>query len=965
MKAIHAILAGGLLAALALWGCAQNPARPDHPSASTPSGSPAAPATRPAGPFGREVARLVYQPDEVVSVLDNGLVVIAKRVNSPVLSVQAFVRTGGAFEGKWLGGGLSHLLEHLVAGGSNARRSEAEGRIMLQQIGNDSNAGTSLNYTVYYINTTADNLDPAVDIITGWLFTASITPEEYRREYEVVQRELEMGQGEPSRVFWKLMLKNRYLVSPAGVPVIGYKEVIQGLTRDDVYAYYKLAYQPNNMVIALAGDLDPQQMLLAVQKHVAEVPPGREFDRNIAQEPPVLWPRTMVGTFPSLGQAQLCLAFPSVRLSHPDAYALDMLAAVLGQGESSILVETIRDEKQIATSVSTSNWTPDFVDGTFMINLNLPADRIPQATAAVLAEIERIKRDGVSKDRLGRAKTQMRAQRAFSQQTSEAVAESLAQDFLSTGDPHFSDRALDRWAAVTPEQVKQVAVQYLNSNQLLTTALVPEEAAGSEGLPRAVDLLRPSGPATQAPRQSAGKVVRTELGDGTILLLKRVPTAPIAVIQMYALGGLTAEDQQTNGLGNLTMQTLVRGTRTRSARDIAEFFDAIGGDISTQCGNNSWSWSAACLKDDLARTLEVFADVVKNPAFAENEVAAMKNRIAQTIARQDADWMSQSMRFFRGAYFGPANSPYQFMPIGTKQNVQGFTPQQMRDWYENRILKARRVLAIYGDIDIDQARTLAAAQFGAERPSPPAIAAPPQSPALPAAAAGQASVTVRRVHVRKSANPQCGVVIGFAADPVIGSQVNYPLTLADVMTSGYNMPTGYLHEVLRGRGLVYVVHAYVMPGRSAEYPGAFVVYAGCDPKNATKVVDLILENVARLQGSAADIQADWFERAKRLTITSDAMDNQTPSAQAQTAALNELFGLGHDHHERFAGRIGALGLADVQSVARGLLRECVVTVNTSDPEAVKVREGTRVFTSFPPVDLTPRGVEHDSPSTGR
>src|SRR5688572_26631453 len=94
-----------------------------------------------------EVSRLVYERDEIVSVLRNGMVVIAKRVTSPVVSVRGYVRTGGVYEAQWLGGGLSHLLEHLVAGGTNERRSEEQNKTLLQQIGNNSNAYTTSDHT--------------------------------------------------------------------------------------------------------------------------------------------------------------------------------------------------------------------------------------------------------------------------------------------------------------------------------------------------------------------------------------------------------------------------------------------------------------------------------------------------------------------------------------------------------------------------------------------------------------------------------------------------------------------------------------------------------------------------------------------------------------------------------------------------------------------------------------------------
>src|SRR5206468_2719402 len=142
--------------------------------------------------YGAEVSRMVNERDEIVTTLRNGMVVIVKRIPSPVLSVRGYALTGGVYEGKWLGGGLSHLLEHLVAGGSNGRRTEEQNRDLLQRIGNNSNAYTTDDHTAFFVNTTKSHLEEAIDLVTGWMLTAAITPAEYRREYEVVQRELEM-----------------------------------------------------------------------------------------------------------------------------------------------------------------------------------------------------------------------------------------------------------------------------------------------------------------------------------------------------------------------------------------------------------------------------------------------------------------------------------------------------------------------------------------------------------------------------------------------------------------------------------------------------------------------------------------------------------------------------------------------------------------------------------------------------
>jgi zinc protease len=916
--------------------------------------------------YSAESYRLVSEKDEIASVLRNGLVVITKRVASPVVAVRGVALTGGVYEGKWLGGGLSHLLEHLVAGGSNGRRSEEQNKELLQAIGNNSNAFTTEDHTAFFVNTTPEHMEQAVDLVTGWMFTASITPDEYRREYQVVQRELEMGKGEPDRQLFYMMASNRYRVSPARVPVIGYQAVIQGLSRDDVYSYFKQAYVPNNMMFVVAGNVDPEKMLKAVEKF-SDYAPGREFSHDIQQEPAVLAPRTLAATFPKLGEARLNLAFPSVSLYGQDMYAMDLLAAVLGQGESSILTEELRDKRQLVSGITADDETPAYASGSFDVMMELPPEKVQEATKAVLDVLESAKTKPIEEDRLQRAKSMLRAAHIAQIQKVEDLAGQLTDDFMTTGDTHFSELYLKRIDQLTPKDLQAVAKKYFDRGKLITTALFPAEYAGAAGLPKVEDILRPAATTQEVAQKQSGpsEVQRTVLDDGTVLLVKRIPTSPLVSVQMYALGGLTAEDAKTNGLGNLTMHMLTRGTKTRSAAQIAEFFDSIGGEVSATCGNNTWAWAASFLSKDLDKALPAYADVVNNPTFPEDEAAAMKKRTESAIAAQDADWFAQAGRFFRQKFYGPMNSPYQFVALGTEKNVESFTPEQMRDWYEKKVQTAPRVLAIYGDVDPDHVKQLAADLLGkgAKRPEP-------QRPTQPSERQGgqtseTPSINVTRVEVQKTEQELAGVVIGFKSDSVIGDPTNYTLDVIDTLTSGFTYPTGYIFETLRGLGLVYVADARNAPGRDAALPGTFEAYAGTGPENVNKVVELTLENIARVEGSEKDVNMDWFKRSKELMVVADAMENETPTAQAQLAAVDEVLGLGYDYHKQFPDAVRAVTLDQVRQVARQRLRDCIVTISTPRPDLVNIKPGVRTYSSFPPVDLAPKGVTHDVSSGGK
>jgi len=499
---------------------------------------------------------------------------------------------------------------------------------------------------------------------------------------------------------------------------------------------------------------------------------------------------------------------------------------------------------------------------------------------------------------------------------------------------------------------------------LLTTALLPAEWAGAAGLPKAEDLLRSQGATPSEKikdRQPSGQVVRAQLDNGTVLLLKRISTSPLVVMQMYSLGGVTAEDAKTNGIGNLTMDLLTRGTKTRSAQDIATYLDGIGGDMGGACNNNTWSWSANCLTADFEKTFDLFADVVNNPSFPDGEIQQMKKRLHAAIASEDAQWDAQTFRYFRKQFFGPMNSPYQFTARGTMENVDSFTRDQITNWYEQKVLHGRRVLAIYGDIDVDKAKSLATDLLGkGPRLEGGSLSSDrTETPAAENQKGSEASINVDEVKVQKTEQKLAGVVIGFKSNNLIGSPDTFDFTVLKTITGGYTYPTGYIFETLRGLGLVYVAETQVLPGQSKAMPGTFFVFAGCQPENVNDVVDQILVNTARVQGTPADIVPSWFDRSKELITVADAMENETPSAQAALAALDELYGLGYAYHDQFDQKIRGVTMQQVQELAQARLRDCIITISTPKPELVKVKTGRRQFEKFPPVDLTPRGVQHD------
>jgi len=323
-------------------------------------------ASDPEPPHYTSVQRL---PDEVtLATLSNGLTVIVQENHAaPVATVRCFVKnTGSAYEGKNLGAGLSHVLEHVVAGGSTTHRGEKEIAKIIDTFGGATNAATSTDQTMFYIDCPAKNTLAAVELLADAMQHVKFEPAEFARELKVVRRELADGEVNRQRVLWKLLQQTVYSTHPARCPVIGYRDVLNATTNQTIIDFYHERYVPNNQVFVVVGDVKTQQVLDEVARRYTGTPRGRETYLPFEDEPEQLSPREAVSEMEG-ATYDMVFAWPTVKLSSPDLFALDVAANILGEGESSRLVERLRNQQQVVLGIDVVSDTPHYVAGMFAV----------------------------------------------------------------------------------------------------------------------------------------------------------------------------------------------------------------------------------------------------------------------------------------------------------------------------------------------------------------------------------------------------------------------------------------------------------------------------------------------------------------------------------------------------------------------------------------------------------------------
>ena len=873
--------------------------------------SPALPAgAEEKAPAPRKVVRRSDVDGTIVAKLDNGLTVIVKPMRiAPVVCVRSIVHAGSMYEAEFLGCGISHLVEHLVAkgalhdGANSGQKTET--RSAVSEIGGQSNASTSSSRTQYYISAASGKAMQCIDLIADWMSCCEISADEFQREHGVVQRELELGKDDARRQMWYAHSADAFGSHPAAVPIIGYAKALQALTVEDVRTYHRRMYVPDNMVFTIVGDVDGEAALQRACKAFAGFDRGRTPDLSLPKARALPGVIRTVGPHAELKEAVQEMSFQTIGLVHEDLHALDVLSTILGRGESSRLATKVRREQRLVTNISCGSWTPDWGKGLFNVSFRADPNNADKAEAAVLVQLRAVAADGVTEAELARAKRQMIAEFVHSQQSVESVSSMLATDYLTTGDVTFSSNYTKRIQAVTAEQVRAMARKYFTPDRMAITRLVPPEQFAS----------------AKASTGGAGNASTRQftLDNGLRVVLNSTDAVDLASMAFATKGGLLAETPETNGLGSLMAAVSTKGAGELSAQEIAEFFAKAGGRLAGSCGNNAFYWQATVLNDSFDKALDILADVVQRPTFDENELEILRPSALAAIGRVDESWSSQLQQFFRSKFF--PGGPYGMLSTGCKDVVGAATAQQVAAHHKRFIKAGDSVLAVFGNFDAKAAEKRIRKLFADVPPGKASWDLP-----------GPTKLPKRgQLHVLKTEKKVAGVIVAAPGMTVENLQDRFAVDVLDTIISGYRLPGGWLHTELRGKQLVYVVHAYNWMGLA---PGAFVVYAAGQPEKALEVIEIIRRNLRR--AAKYKPTREEIAQAVNVILTAELLGNQSLGSLAMSAALDELYGFGYDFRSKLEAHYAKVTPADVARVAKKYLSGGLMTVVcTPAPELVK------------------------------
>lgn len=419
------------------------------------------------------LAHATFEPKVEKKVLANGATVLVLPVpGSQVVSVQVWYHVGSKNEevGKR---GLAHMFEHLMFKGTRNIGPEEHAR-RINAVGGSINAFTTEDVTAYHEVVPREQMDLALKLEADRMTNLLVTDKNFSSEREVVKEEKRLRYDNSPIGATLLELRNRaYTKHPYKWTPIGTIEDLDGLTVTDAKAFYKKWYEPGNATIVIVGGVDPAKAFAAAEKHFAKIPKAPEPDRTMPVEPEQKQMRSFEVRRPA--QVPVLIGgYHTPRLRDEDMPALEVLASILSEGESSRLNQVLVKEKKLCLAAGGFNWTLED-PGLFAIYaVYLPDTPAKVVEKTLLAEVENVALGGVSDRELQKAKNQLTASYIFGLDTASGLADQLASAEVLEGDYHEFLKGASKYEKVTSADVKRVAAKYLKRENLTLVTLIPD-----------------------------------------------------------------------------------------------------------------------------------------------------------------------------------------------------------------------------------------------------------------------------------------------------------------------------------------------------------------------------------------------------------------------------------------------------------------------------------------------------------
>ena len=648
-------------------------------------------------------------------VLDNGLrLIVHEDHKAPLVAVSVWYNVGSKDEPKGKTG-FAHLFEHLMFNGSEHYKGEYFAPF--ERVGaTDMNGTTWLDRTNYFETVPTPALDMALWMESDRMghLLGAIDQSVLDEQRGVVQNEKRQGDNQPYGKVDYRIVKGLY---PVGHPyrhtTIGSMDDLNAATVDDVKAWFKKYYGAANAVIVLAGDITPQKGLALVKKYFDDIPAGPALTRINRWVPTRLHDNEeqMIDKAP---QVRIYRLWSTPGRTEKDAALLMLASSILGEGKNSRLYQALMYNRQWASKIDVYV-SQHLLDSKFQIEITVKqgvdAKKVDREMKRVIDEFLKTppSADELQRARAGILSHTIRGLEKVGGFSGKAAT--LAKGELYAGDPGFYSKRLHWIEQATPQSVQQASQRWLSHGAYQLTVL-PEAAHKvakstldrSQGLPAVGKIAALKFPEIQ----------RARLDNDIPLVLATRHTVPVVNIAMQFDAGYAADSSGfKSGSAAYTLAMLDEGTQNRNALQISAGLDSLGATLDTRSTLDTSTVTLSALKSGLSKSIDLFSDVIRHPAFSETEIDRLRGQWLAKIKQEKSKPLQLALRNLPAVLYGKHHAyGVPFTGSGTSRAIQSLTRQDLQDFYQSWIRPDNATLMVTGDVSMDEILPLLNQAFG-------------------------------------------------------------------------------------------------------------------------------------------------------------------------------------------------------------------------------------------------------------
>lgn len=839
--------------------------------------------------------------------LKNGLkVLLVESRKSPVLSIQMWVKTGSADEKKGEEG-ISHFIEHLVFKGTR-KFNVGEIASSVEAAGGELNAYTSFDQTVFYVTISKEFENVGLDVISEMMGFPKFDEKEIDNEREVVIEEIKRSHDSPHRQASRLLFSTMYKKHPYGIPVIGFEENINTVSRKTLVNYFNSRYNPKTMTLIVAGDFRAPEMKRKVADYFGGFAQNKLRVVKRKQDTPVKKPALIVKTAP-FAETIVHIAFPVPKASHKDIAALEVFALIFGQGESSRLNQRLRMQSHVVNYAGSSVFVAR--DPGFMaISLSLNENDFSSAMENLLDETAKILSAPPTAEELQKALTNLASEQYYFLETVDGLARKYGHYQDLFGDPSYFERFMRQVQSLTVDDILKAARKYLDPKRASLVIMTPAKQEAIEpvakqwmksfaelGKVKAVKGVRGKKAKKvswvfKKPAKIGEGIEKYNLKNGTTLIVRPSFETPVVSVRCASLGGSRLESSANQGATELLSRVWTAGAGPYDELQMNLRMDEMAASLSAFSGRNSEGLSMSCLKPFAREMSDMFFYTLTDPHFEKDAIKReIKSMQEHVKLRQDNPAQLCILAFMREMF---GDHPYGRDPYGDEAALGKLTQKSVQQMFAS---KSGLTIVASGALDPQEFKAQVEESLAKINPG---------TPKLETQAIRHPDKDIKVF--LESAKQQSHILYGFPGLKITDPE-RYALQVMQAILAGQG---GRLFLELRDKAsLAYSVSPMRMEGIEGGYFGAYI---GCSPEKSQTALKMMREEFDKLVN--VKVGAEELARAQRYLIGKHDIELQKNSNITSAILFDHIYGIDFLETYRFTERIQAVTSEQIMKLAQ-------------------------------------------------